>query len=208
MPQISRSLQKIVEEGDGLRRLLAGEHLPGFGKHGSRRRQGVTQFPAQRVHERVDEAASAQRRLGEEGADAQRAELVEPVRILHDAAGAELGSRSSYRARSAAHSLDIGAFHPVLGEHAPGEHGRVLLFRHVVLVVFALMKFARIMVERDQDRQKRIDAFACGQLMGDGRRALGMLQQEFRGRLFGLAVVARLGLDERLLDARVQPGKA
>jgi hypothetical protein len=84
----------------------------------------------------------------------------------------------------------------------------MLFFGHVVLVVFAVVKFARIVVERDQDRQQRIDLFRCGDLVGDGRRALGMLEQEFRGRLPGLAVVARLGLDQRLFDARVQAGIA
>ena len=161
------------------------------------------------MHERVDEAASAQRRLGEEGADAQRAELVEAVRVLHDAAGVEAGQPVVVQgAQRGEHRLDIGAFRTGFGEHAPGEDCRMLFFRHVVLVVFALMKFARIMVERDQDRQERIDSFHCGDLMRNGRGALRMLEEEFRGRLFGLAVVARLGLDQCLLDARVQAGKA
>ena len=75
-------------------------------------------------------------------------------------------------------------------------------------MVFAFVKLAGVMVERDQNRKKRIDSFACGQLMGNGRGVLGVLEQELRGRLLGLAVVACLGFHERLLDARVKPGKA
>jgi len=72
----------------------------------------------------------------------------------------------------------------------------MLLFRYVILVVFALMKFARVVEQRDEDRKKRIDFFQSGYLVGDGRGAPRMLEKEFRRGLIGLAIVTGLGIDE------------
>ena len=161
------------------------------------------------MHERIDEAPSAQGRLGEEGAHAQRTQLVEPVRVLHDAAGADTRKPVVVQgAQRFEHSLDIAAFYPELGEHPPGQDRRMLLFRHVIFVVFALVKLARVMVERHEGRKEGIDPFHSGYLMGNGRRAPGVLQEEFRRRLVGQMVVCCLGLDKHLLDAGVKPGKA
>src|SRR3990167_4845152 len=75
-------LQQIVEEGDRLCGLLAGEPAACFSKHGVVRRQGVSQFPAERMREGVEEASSAKGSFGEEGAHAEGTQLVQPVRIL------------------------------------------------------------------------------------------------------------------------------
>src|SRR6185369_14518747 len=208
-PVVFEIAQEIVEEGDGLGRLPARKRSPGFGAHRPRRRDGIRQFAAERLHQRVDEAAPAQRRLGEEGAHAQCPELVEPVRVLHDARRlAALQPVVVQAAQRLHHRVDVGVAGAVLGQHGFGDPCGVLFFRHIVIVVLPLMEFAGVVVQGNQHGKQRIGSFGQRELVGDGRGVLRMLEQELRGRLPGLPVVALLRVHERAFDARMKPGKA
>ena len=105
------------------------------------------------------------------------------------------------------HSHDIAMRNAEFGEHLLGQHRRMLLFRNVILVVFAVMKFARVVKQRDQDRKERIDSFHSGYPVGDGRGAPRMLEQKLRRGLIGLAIETCLGIDEHPFDAGVKAGK-